>query len=121
MESKRDKYLYAKYGIGEREYQEMFLSQGGVCAVCNRPPKPGKNMNVDHDHKTGEVRGLLCYYCNRRLVGNNRPESVIKLVNYLMPEWMLVPKDFRHTKLCSCLVCIRREVNSGNKFMKEKK
>ncbi len=114
MESKRDKYLRSKYGIGEKEYTRMLDAQGGVCAVCGRPPKPGKNFNTDHDHKTGEVRGLLCYYCNRRLVGNNRPESVIKLVKYLMPEWQLVPKKFQHGKKCNCLVCIRKEVNSEN-------
>lgn len=120
MESKRNKYLLKKYGIGEKEYNRMLGAQGGVCAVCNRKPKPGKNLHVDHDHKTGEVRGLLDYYCNRRLVGNNRDESVIKLIKYLMPDWMLVPKQFKHTKLCDCLVCIRREVNLENKLYKPK-
>lgn len=116
--TKRDKYLKLKYGIGEKEYLDMFGYQGGVCCVCNRPPKPGKNLHVDHDHKTGEVRGLLCYYCNRRVVGNNRRDSVVKLVNYIIPEYQLVPKNFKHGKQCHCLICIRKEINRENKMFK---
>ena len=41
--------------------------QGGGCAICGRPPKPGKSLHVDHDHETGYVRGLLCFNCNAAL------------------------------------------------------
>lgn len=40
---------------------------GEVCGACGRRPKPGKKLNRDHDHATGELRGLLCFQCNYRL------------------------------------------------------
>lgn len=45
----------------------MLRSQGGGCALCHRPPRPGKVLHVDHDHETGSVRGLLCFTCNNAL------------------------------------------------------
>lgn len=46
-------------------YDSMFKAQGGVCAIC-AGPQAGfrKRFNVDHDHATGKVRGLLCHSCN---------------------------------------------------------
>lgn len=55
--------LKAKYGITLEQYDQMFNKQGGVCAICGRPPKI-RRLAVDHDHKTGIVRGLLCFRCN---------------------------------------------------------
>lgn len=55
-------------GIGSAEYDVMLLEQGGVCAICGNPPKEGgRRLHVDHDHRTGAVRGLLCFRCNRML------------------------------------------------------
>lgn len=53
------KYRY-KYGITLRTFEEMLVDQKGVCAIC----KSANKLAVDHDHKTGLVRGLLCYSCN---------------------------------------------------------
>src|SRR2546425_1185456 len=53
-------------GLSDEEYMRMFLSQDGVCAICENPPKT-YNLAVDHDHRTGIVRGLLCSYCNRMI------------------------------------------------------
>lgn len=44
-------------------YDELLAAQGGGCAVCGRLPKT-RRLNIDHDHQTMEVRGLLCYLCN---------------------------------------------------------
>jgi len=52
--------------VSEVEYQSMLDDQGGVCAICGHPPKT-RRLSVDHDHKTGLVRGLLCHRCNRFL------------------------------------------------------
>lgn len=62
--------LRTKYGLTLAEYEAMADAQGGVCAICKRPQtavsKTGavKLMPVDHDHRTGKNRGLLCDPCN---------------------------------------------------------
>ena len=68
----RKRYLKKKYGISFDDYENLFRLQGGVCAVCNRPETMSigrkiTNLSVDHDHKTGKVRGLLCFACNTAL------------------------------------------------------
>lgn len=60
----RDAYLKRTFGIGSPEYEAMLSEQGGVCMICGRPPRKGSSLHVDHDHETGEVRGLLCFRCN---------------------------------------------------------
>jgi hypothetical protein len=61
------------YGISGTEYEALLRFQGYRCYICQR--RPGKKrLAVDHDHKTGEVRGLLCANnengCNRGVVAN---------------------------------------------------
>mgnify|MGYP001602129468 CR=1 FL=1 len=62
----RGRGLRNKYGIDENEYQLMLIGQYGCCAICRISFKSDKPC-VDHDHKTGKVRGLLCAGCNRML------------------------------------------------------
>ena len=52
------------YGITLEQYDCMLVSQDGVCAICRKPCKTGRKLAVDHDHKTGNIRGLLCQSCN---------------------------------------------------------
>lgn len=56
------------FGLTPSDYDALLLAQGGVCKVCGAT-KPGGNGRfvVDHDHKTGKVRGLLCTRCNLML------------------------------------------------------
>jgi len=54
--------LLRDYGITAEDYDAMFSSQGGTCAICKRSQT--KRLHVDHDHSTGAVRGLLCRACN---------------------------------------------------------
>lgn len=65
----RDAYLRRTYGITEAQYLELLDHQGGACAICGRKPAPGKNLHVDHNHRSGAVRGLLCMTCNHDLLG----------------------------------------------------
>lgn len=58
--------LMAKYGLTPNEYYEMLNTQHGKCAICEKPITERK-FTVDHDHKTGKVRGLLCFHCNTAL------------------------------------------------------
>lgn len=53
-------------GFTAEAYDAMLEAQGGGCAICGNPPK-SRRLHVDHDHKTGAVRGLLCHRCNRGL------------------------------------------------------
>ncbi len=54
------------YGIGYDQFEKMLAAQNGRCAICRSLPKV-KFLSVDHCHKTGTVRGLLCDDCNRGL------------------------------------------------------
>src|SRR5882672_6633830 len=59
----KDYVLRATYGITLEQYNQILADQGGVCAICGGPPKK-RDLEVDHDHATGRVRGLLCHGCN---------------------------------------------------------
>ena len=54
------------YGITLSDYDDMFIKQNGTCAICHLPQTDSRKnrLCVDHDHTTGEVRGLLCSTCN---------------------------------------------------------
>lgn len=52
------------YGLKDGQYEELYAAQGGVCAICRRATGKVRKLAVDHDHKTGYVRGLLCKPCN---------------------------------------------------------
>lgn len=64
-----------RYGVTLERYDKMLEEQGGVCAICRQPPKRDVSpmgdkrakLVVDHNHETGEVRGLLCFDCNVKL------------------------------------------------------
>ena len=69
-------------GITDALYLEMLERQGGHCALCPATPKT-RRLHVDHDHKTGEVRGLLCHRCNRALPSWITVEWVEHVFGYL--------------------------------------
>jgi len=72
----RSKYLLKRYGITEHQYADLLRKQEGRCAICRRPASAFKiAFAVDHDHSTKEIRGLLCNYCNRRIVGRHRKDG----------------------------------------------
>lgn len=72
--SSRRSYLMRTYGLTLEDYDAMLEAQGGVCDICGGPQitkdqRTGKilPLDVDHDHKTGKVRSLLCNSCNNKL------------------------------------------------------
>lgn len=82
----RKHLLRVKYGITPEIYEAMFEKQGGVCYICHLP-EPHANTSflcVDHNHKTGEVRKLLCSHCNIA-IGRAREDTYIlsKMIEYL--------------------------------------
>lgn len=64
----RDTKLKSKFGITAREYEDMYQAQAGRCSICGDPSSwGGRRLSVDHCHKTGRVRALLCAKCNTGL------------------------------------------------------
>ena len=78
----RNNQLQKKYGLTLEEYDALAASQDGRCAICGW--KQPSSLNVDHDHETGRVRGLLCTPCNTGLglFGDN-VALLTKATNYL--------------------------------------
>ena len=70
-------------GVTDEMYEQMLREQGGHCALC--PAVPGtRRLHVDHDHKTGRIRGaLLCHRCNRNLPTWVTPEWCERAAEYL--------------------------------------
>lgn len=59
----RNRVLKYMYGITLDQYNQMCIDQDNKCLIC----KNQRKLVVDHDHKTGKIRGLLCINCNSRL------------------------------------------------------
>lgn len=78
----RDAYLRRAYGITLEEYEYLASLNEGCCWICGAPPK-SRPLHVDHDHKTGRVRGLLCWACNRALPYNLTPDLLDSMADYL--------------------------------------
>ena len=55
------------YKMTLEQYNQMYIAQGGVCKICGNKCKSGRDLSVDHCHKTGKIRGLLCHTCNYML------------------------------------------------------
>lgn len=63
--SNRNRFLKRKYGIDSDEYRKILESQDYKCAICGKQLNELKRgLYIDHDHKIGKIRGLLCYRCN---------------------------------------------------------
>lgn len=75
--------LYTRKQI-DKIRQDLIDKHGDNCAVCKKPSSAfKKRLSVDHSHKTDKIRGLLCYRCNKFIVGRHTIESATKLLDYL--------------------------------------
>jgi hypothetical protein len=75
-----------KYGITIEQYNELLEFQQNACAICR---KICKELYVDHNHKTGEVRGLLCPNCNVAIGKLYEDENIIwNMLEYLKKTWI---------------------------------
>lgn len=61
---KQENNFIKNYGITQQEYDRLNELHQGGCAICRQPCTKHVRLSVDHDHKTGVVRGLLCHSCN---------------------------------------------------------
>lgn len=98
----RASHLMRTYGITLEQYDELLERQMFQCPVCLRHKDEfPTRLAVDHNHITGEVRGLLCNYCNHRLVGRHRDAAILRrIADYLEvgTGWFVPPKKKRRRK-----------------------
>lgn len=79
----RERKLAKQYGLTLSDYDTLADQQGRVCASCGGDPN-GLGLVVDHDHSTGQVRGLLCSKCNSALgLLDDNEEKVAALLQYI--------------------------------------
>ena len=76
--------LKQKFGMTVEQYDVLYDSQGGTCAICKKPGNGNRRMSVDHNHGTNKIRGLLCQRCNT-IVGMSFENSGILMatISYL--------------------------------------
>jgi len=87
LEKIRGNYFQRKYDLSYEDWVKMWVGQDGDCAICGEPFNKHSDAQVDHDHKTGKIRGLLCNKCNFAIgLLNDDPELVMRLAEYLMEE-----------------------------------
>lgn len=72
----------ATYGITGEDYWKLYAAQNERCAICRVARGVTKRLAVDHDHNTGEVRGLLCGPCNQ-MIGRLGTEALLRAARYL--------------------------------------
>jgi hypothetical protein len=108
-ECRRDASLKRKYSISLEEYRSILAFQGDACVLCLKP-LTGISNAVDHDHKTGVIRGILCSYCNHWVLGRltdwqvaqrmadylRRPPAINALGRRIVPKQS--PRKRRATK-----------------------
>jgi hypothetical protein len=74
--------LKRRYGMTPEQYDDLLRRQGGACAICREVTTA--RLQVDHNHATGAVRGLLCTLCNTAIGKlRERPELFARAVEYL--------------------------------------
>jgi len=84
-QKRRGEQLKNKYGISPAQYQYMLDQQGGVCAICKQPPESDSlNLDLDHNHRTDVIRGLLHSSCNRALgLLKDNPDIILAASYYV--------------------------------------
>ena len=84
-DKRRNYELLSRHGISLDEYNKLLNTQLNKCAICRRPASMFKDsLHVDHNHKTGIIRGLICYGCNRYLGQIKDDVSILKkAISYL--------------------------------------
>lgn len=91
-EKRQDYLLRRRYGITLVEYKKMLRKQKYKCAICGKHYKEFKRaLAVDHNHKTGRIRGLLCLYDNSRLMkylrdSKKRTKGLVKYLQRAIKE-----------------------------------
>lgn len=101
-ESNNRRQQLKRFDLTIEDYDKLYKLQNGCCAICNKHSDEfGKNHAVDHDHKTGKIRGLLCLHCNTAL-GHLREDLNIISKAY---EYLVKSNEQPIYNTEECLVC----------------
>lgn len=83
----RAAWVEKTYGVTLDEWDQIFAEQDGGCGICGRKPRKDETFHLDHEHakgQSGPVRGILCPYCNTRLIGRLKDHTKAqKMADYL--------------------------------------
>ena len=98
-ERSKSQQLKTRHGITLEDYNKLLKQQNGCCALCGHFGPRGnrqKYFHVDHDHNTGQIRGLLCCECNWFLgvAKLEDPEQIEKLLKYLKTSQRVLDVPF---------------------------
>lgn len=78
------------YGLNVEQYREKRRAQGGRCAICGRRPTGRGKTNklyVDHNHRTGHLRALLCHYCNSAIGSLREDPALCRAAAAYLERW----------------------------------
>jgi hypothetical protein len=102
----REGHLRRVFDLTGAQYQALLDAQGGGCALCGRAPRAGRSLHVDHSHKTGVIRGLLCFRCNVG-IGHFREDTLrmADAIVYLARRRPALEPDRAERELFVELVC----------------
>jgi hypothetical protein len=107
--SNRRSHLKRKYGITLEQYDEMLQAQGGGCGICGVAPPSRSSLHVDHDHRTGRIRGLLCFRHNNALGDfDDDPALLRAALRYVEPP---VERDLLIEARLAELKALRRQAS----------
>jgi hypothetical protein len=81
--------LHKRYGMSETQYEYILMAQHGKCLICDATPE---RLVVDHDHATGEVRGLICRFCNFMLGNSKECTAVLEAGARYLRAWEKVQR-----------------------------
>lgn len=114
-----------KYGLTREAFDNMVNLQGGVCAICGVKNWNGRKPHVDHDHISGQVRGILCHRCNSAigLVGE-KIIVLVRMIEYLNNKGIIPKiKDHRQAEMMKRMAEIFLAATNGSdgQFLRKKK
>jgi len=87
VKAKRRRRTLKQYGLTPEQWEAKFEAQGRACAICKSPEPKGSNWATDHDHRTGQVRGILCCSCNAGLGQMQDSPTVLRLSAEYLESW----------------------------------
>ena len=81
---RRNHYLRTRYGLSTRKFLDLIKKANYCCEICRKHLYKTQQINIDHSHKTGKVRGILCSPCNVGLgMFQDNKKFLLKAITYL--------------------------------------